>query len=66
MFYVKDLNASTYIHLDLSVIYADSPEFHDLKHISRGNGAYTYIRGWFLNVSQVWKHIPSCNAVIKE
>eukprot|EP00957_Ditylum_brightwellii_P069694 5292799-Ditylum_brightwellii.AAC.1 len=40
----------------------DSPEFHDAKHLSKGNGTYTAVRGWLLDINQSWNRMHSCAA----
>ena len=59
--YIKSFNKYTNVHLDLVVINGDSPEYHDIKHLSRGNSIYTSVRGWSFNASNVWNRIPSCS-----
>eukprot|EP00957_Ditylum_brightwellii_P010331 781070-Ditylum_brightwellii.AAC.1 len=40
------------IHLDIYLFLPDIPEFHDMKHITRGNVEYASLRDWFMNLRE--------------
>lgn len=64
-FYCKKLGGSIQLYIDISIDLADSPEFHDCNHISRGNSTYTSLRGWVFDLSQVWDKFKSCDHCFK-
>ena len=60
-FYSKEMKAMIQVHIDVIAFLADSPEFHDMKHLCRGNGTYTSVRGYLLETKAVWDKIVACN-----
>ena len=64
-FYCKKLNTMIQCHVDIVEFLADSPEFHDMKHLSRGNSQYTSMRGCLMDTSFLWNKIVACDDCFK-
>ena len=51
-YYAKKFHDMVQVHSGVTLFNKDIPELYGTKHISRGSGSFTLIRGWILDMKQ--------------